>query len=157
MLTISGSSLLVAYATASKQLRTVRVLIRWGNKPTEKAQMPNPSQIFVSPTISVSHLAVANWMDVQPAEGSGFVSQSSISVLSHLVLLPPDGQTTAPTIMTVRSYLPTSPSEFNQNVDSVINRWELRESTQTIHPAFEQLGSRRGSTASQIPVSKTSP
>jgi mediator of RNA polymerase II transcription subunit 16 len=149
--------LIVAFATTTKQLRTIRVAIKWGNKTTEKGV--NPAQITVNPTILVGHLAVTNWMDVNPTDGSEYLAQSSMSSLSHFEILPPSpdssgGQASLPTIMTVRSYLPASPSQFNQNIESVIDRWELRELPQPVHSAFEQLTSRRGSTGSQPAVSR---
>lgn len=128
--------------------------IKWGNKsPAEKTS--NTAPITVSPSILVAHLAVSNWMDGTSPDGSdSFHLQSSMAVLSHLEIVPPTpenaaGGITLPTVITVRSYLPTSPSHFNQEIHSTIDRWELRDSTQAIHPAFEQLGSRRRSSGSQ--------
>jgi mediator of RNA polymerase II transcription subunit 16, fungi type len=77
-----------------------------------------------------------------------------MATLSHLEIVPPTpegpvGPETLPTIITVRSYLPPSPSQFNQEIHSTIDRWELRDSTQAVHPAFEQLGSRRRNSGSQ--------
>jgi mediator of RNA polymerase II transcription subunit 16 len=122
----------------------------------------NPPQITVNPSILVGHLAITNWMDGAPPDGSdSFHLQSSMAALSHLEIIPPTpegsaGPLTLPTIITVRSYLPTSPSHFNQEIHSTIDRWELRESTQAIHPAFEQLGSRRRNSGSQPSVRLTS-
>ena len=122
----------------------------------------NPPQITVNPSILVGHLAITNWMDGAPPDGSdSFHLQSSMAALSHLEIIPPTlegsaGPLTLPTIITVRSYLPTSPSHFNQEIHSIIDRWELRESTQAIHPAFEQLGSRRRNSGSQPSVRLTS-
>lgn len=123
--------------------------------------MPNPSLVTVNPTLMVIHLAATNWMDVGPSNGgSEYVSQSSMAVLSHLEILSPApeglpaaGQATLPTVMAVRSFLPANPGHFNQNCESVVDRWELRETAQTIHPAFENLSSRRGSTGTQPSVS----
>jgi mediator of RNA polymerase II transcription subunit 16, fungi type len=149
-------TLLVAFATTTKQLRTVRVYIKWGNKPAEKTM--NAPAVTVSPSIFVGHLAVTNWMDGAPPDGSdSFPLQSSMATLSHLEILPATpkgsaGPLTLPTIITVRSYLPTSPSHFNQEIHSTIDRWELRESSQAIHPTFELLGSRRRNSGSQPSV-----
>ena len=154
---MSDQTLLIAFATTTKQLRTVRVNIKWGNKPNEKTNLNVP--VAVNPSISVGHLAVSNWMDGTASDGSdSFHLQSSMVVLSHLVLIPPTpdgptGQATLPTILAVRSHLPMSPSHFNQDIHSTIDRWELRESAQSIHTAFEQLGSRRRSGVSQPSVS----
>jgi mediator of RNA polymerase II transcription subunit 16, fungi type len=150
---VLDQALLVAFATTTKQLRTVRLYIKWGNKPVEKGM--NAAPITVSPSILVGHLAVTNWMDGSPSDGSdSFHLHSSMAALSHLEIISPtpeasSGPLTPPTIITVRSYLPTSPSHFNQEIHSTIDRWELRESTQAIHPAFEQLGARRRNSGSQ--------
>lgn len=161
-LSVADQTLLIAFATTTKQLRVIRVAIKWGNKPgpNEKGQMPAPGQITVNPTLMIVHLAVTNWMDAMPTNGSEYVSQASMSVLSHLEIIPPApeglpaaNQATLPTILTVRSYLPVSPSQFNQNIESVVDRWELRETPQTIHSAFDPLNSRRAGSSSQTPVS----
>jgi mediator of RNA polymerase II transcription subunit 16, fungi type len=155
----SDQTLLVAFATTTKQLRMVRVFIKWNNKPVDK--MINAPPISVNPSILVGHLAITNWMDGAPPDGSdAFHLQSSMAALSHLEIIPPTpegsaGPLTLPTVITVRSYLPTSPSHFNQDIHSIIDRWELRESTQAIHPAFEQLGSRRRNSGSQPNVRLT--
>lgn len=152
----SDQTLLIVFATTTKQLRAIRIHIKWGNKPTEKAN-PN-APIPVNPSITVAHLAISNWMDGTASDGSdSFHLQSSMVALSHLVIIPPSpdgpgGQATLPTILAVRSHLSLSPSHFSNDIHSTIDRWELREPAQPIHPAFEQLGSRRRSGGSQPSV-----
>lgn len=77
--------------------------------------------------------------------------------LSHLEFLQPSiegaGRITPPTIVAVRCYLPASVSHYNQEVLSIVDRWEIRERAQAVHPAFEQLSSRRNSVGSQPLVS----
>lgn len=78
--------------------------------------------------------------------------------LSHLEFLPPcgdaAGRTAPPTILAIRSHLPGSTSHYNQDVHTTVDRWEVREKPQAIHPAFEQLSSRRNSAGSQPGVSQ---
>jgi mediator of RNA polymerase II transcription subunit 16 len=78
--------------------------------------------------------------------------------LSHLEFLPLCGSSNAtitpPTIIAVRTHLPSSASHYNQDVHTTIDRWEIREKNQTIHPAFEQLSSRRNSVGSTPGVSE---
>lgn len=139
----------MVFATTTKLLRTIRVLIKWGNKASDKNV--NPTQVTLNPVILVNHLAVTNWMEGGSTDGVDSLGiQSSMATLSHLQILPPSfdisgGSQRLPTILSVRSCLPVSPSHFNQDIHSTIDRWELRESPQTLHPAFEQLGSRKGS------------
>lgn len=146
--------------TSTKQLRTVRVAIKWGNKPPDK--LINPSQITVNPSIHIRHLAVTNWMDGASNDGSDqFNVPLTTAALSHIEILPPSpngsgGQATLPTIITIRSHLPASPSQYNQDTHSIIDRWELRESAQTIHPAFEELNSQRTNAGSQLGVGQVS-
>jgi mediator of RNA polymerase II transcription subunit 16 len=137
----------------------VRVAIKWGgtnNKPQDKPI--NPALLTVTPTIIIRHLAATNWMDGSSNEGSDpFHLSPSMVALSHLLLSSPcpDGQTghsTLPTVMTVRSHLPNSPTQYNQDTHSLIDRWELSESSQTVHPAFEQLSTRRNSVGSKAGV-----
>jgi mediator of RNA polymerase II transcription subunit 16 len=79
--------------------------------------------------------------------------------LSNLEFLPPygdpSGRMVPPTIIAIRSHLPVPMSHYNQDVYTTVDRWEVREKPQTIHPAFEQLSSRRNSTGSQPGVSET--
>ncbi|KAI9737316.1 MAG: mediator complex subunit [Claussenomyces sp. TS43310] len=147
------NTLLVAFATTTKQLRLVRVIIKWGNKAPDKEKPMAPAQIIINPQIMLRHLAVTNWMDGIESPDS-FHMQPSMVALSHLTILPPspdgpDGHSTLPTILTVRSHLPTSPSHYNQDTHSIVDRWELREAPQAMHPAFEQLNSRRSSAGTQ--------
>ena len=77
--------------------------------------------------------------------------------LSHLEFLPSNldasGRPTTNTIVAVRSHLPPSMAHYNQEVHTVVDRWEIRDKMQTVHPAFEQLSSRRNSIGSPPQVS----
>jgi mediator of RNA polymerase II transcription subunit 16 len=127
------------------------VAIAWGNKPVDK----NQPSTTVNPSIIVRHIAVTNWMDTGSNEGSETFSYApSMVQLSHLSILSPSpegpgGHPTPPTILIVRSHLPNTPSQYNQDTHSIIDRWEIVESAQSVHPAFEQLNSRRNSQVSQ--------
>jgi mediator of RNA polymerase II transcription subunit 16 len=81
--------------------------------------------------------------------------------LSHIEILPTalegmpsPNQTWAPAlVLTVRSYQATEASAYNQDQQSIVDRWEvLNEQAHTLHTAFEQLGSRTGSNGA-APVS----
>jgi mediator of RNA polymerase II transcription subunit 16 len=80
--------------------------------------------------------------------------------LSHLEFLPSCsdaiGRSTPATIVAVRSHLPPSMAHYNQDVHTVVDRWEIREKMQTVHPAFEQLSSRRNSIGSPPQASNSS-
>ncbi|KAG7125023.1 Mediator of RNA polymerase II transcription subunit 16 like protein [Verticillium longisporum] len=77
---------------------------------------------------------------------------ASMTQISHIELLPSQldntGQNWVPmNVLVVRSYLPTPNSPF-QEMQSVIDRWEVgHEPSPALHPAFEQMGSRRNSNA----------
>lgn len=78
--------------------------------------------------------------------------------LSRLEFLPPAGgdsndKLSPPTILAIRSHLPVSTTHYNQDVHTIIDRWEVHEKPQTLHPAFEQLSSRRNSVGSPPGVS----
>lgn len=155
---LQDNTLLIAFATTSKQLRTVRALIEWNQQKVEKAI---PAQLPVQPHIKIKHLAVTSWLHEGPGSPlNASHMESSMSQLSRLEFLPPcadaNGRVTAPTIVTLRSHLPASPSHYNQDVFTTIDRWEVREKLQGIHPAFEQLNSRRNSNGPQPGVSSPS-
>lgn len=142
-------------------MRLVRVSIDWG-MPTEPK--PNPLPVL-NPRLEAEHLAVGTWMTSEAEEdinskfstSSASHAKSSMVYLSHLDILPqiterPGEISTPPTIIAVRCYLPPSSSSYNQEVYSTIDRWSFQESTQSLHPAFEQLGLRRNSTGSSSGV-----
>lgn len=136
-----------------KQLHVARVQIRWGNKQSDKPI--NANQIQVTPQMGVKHVAVTNWMDTAGGQDASQL-HSSMVALSSLIVLPPapDGpskQADLPVIMTVRHQMPSTTSQFNQDVFSIIDRWEVRDALPVVHPAFEAISTRRNSTATQAP------
>ncbi|KAF3348908.1 GYF domain-containing protein mpd2 [Verticillium dahliae VDG2] len=137
----------VALATASRQLRLVRVSISWG-PPQPDNKLP-PSGQPLNPTMTAKHLAISSWM---PNGQSGNPIDASMTQISHIELLPSQldntGHNWVPmSVLVVRSYLPTTNSPF-QEMQSVIDRWEVgHEPSPALHPAFEQMGSRRNSSA----------
>lgn len=152
---ISDNTLLIAFATTSKQLRTVRALIDWGlAKTTEKVA---PNSLLLNPTFKTRHLAVTSWLHETPGETlNASNTESSMAQLSHLEFLPScgdSGRMTPPTIVAIRSHLPASLTHYNQDIHTTVDRWELRDKPQAVHPAFEQLSSRRNSVGTQPGVS----
>jgi mediator of RNA polymerase II transcription subunit 16 len=123
-----------------------------------KVDKVNSAQWALNPTIKTRHLAVTSWVHDIPSDTvNASHMESSMVQLSHLEFLPPCGDAAGrmapPTILAVRSHLPGSTSHYNQDVHTTVDRWEVREKPQTIHPAFEQLSSRRNSVGSQPGVS----
>ncbi|KAH6719322.1 mediator of RNA polymeras-like protein II transcription subunit 16 [Leptodontidium sp. MPI-SDFR-AT-0119] len=147
-----NGSLLIAFATSSMQLRTVRAVIDWGQPKVEKAQ---PAALPLNPNVRTKHLAGTSWVpDILSDPMNASHSESSMVQLSHLEFLPPSadshGNPIPATIVAIRSSLPSLTSHYNQDVYSTmystIDRWEVQEPHQRVHPAFEQLSSRRNST-----------
>lgn len=136
----------------------MRALIDWGlPKVGEKA---NPAALPLNPTVKTRHLAVTCWLHDVPGDILNASNMESAMVhLSNLEFLPPSGDASGrvvpPTIIAVRSHLPVPMSNYNQDVYTTVDRWEVHEKPQSIHPAFEQLSSRRSSTGSQPGVSET--
>ena len=146
--------MLIAFATTSKQLRTVRAVIDWG-APKPPDNKTHPLNVHLNPSMRTRHLAVTSWLPDFPGENASDIDQTMVQ-LSHLEVLPPTADSNTrppvpPTIIAIRSYLPT-PASYNQEVRTTIDKWEVREKQQNIHPAFEQLGSRRNSVGSQPTV-----
>ncbi|KAI1000695.1 hypothetical protein K3495_g7503 [Podosphaera aphanis] len=141
--------LMIAFATASKQLRTVRALIDWNLPKVEKVPVV---KITLNPTIKTKHLAVTTWAPEIPLDVPHEINlSSSMAQLSHIRFLQPASDSNAnlvpPTILTARSYLPIPSSQFNSEVQTVFDRWEVSEKQLSLHPAFEQLGIRRNNAA----------
>lgn len=148
-------TLLIAFATTTKELRTVRALVEWNQPKMDKVP---PAQLPLSPTIKTKHLAVTSWVHDVPGDPMNAPQmESSMVQLSHLEFLAPcgdsNGKMIPATIMVIRSHLPPSTSHFNQDVYTTTDRWEVREKPQNVHSAFEQLSSRRNSVGSQPGVS----
>ncbi|ORY62102.1 RNA polymerase II mediator complex subunit Sin4 [Pseudomassariella vexata] len=148
-----SKSIIVALATASKQLQVVRVVLNWNNPPPQESMkgIPSASQPL-SPTLNERLVAVSTWL---PGGGSESHLDPCMTQLSHIELLPTmmdqvNRTWLAPVILTVRSFVPTPETPYNQEVQSIIDRWEIViDQPQTVHSAFEQLGSRRNSVGSQ--------
>jgi mediator of RNA polymerase II transcription subunit 16 len=144
--------LLVALATSSKQLRVVRVNIQWG-LPQDK-QVLSQSQPL-RPSLRETHVAVASWVQHGSSESA---PDASVPQLSHIEILPSAHTAQSqpmhpPVVLTVRSYVPQDASPYQQESQSIIDRWEVvSDQPQALHPAFEQLGSRNGNTSAP-PVS----
>ncbi|KAH8884552.1 RNA polymerase II mediator complex subunit Sin4 [Thozetella sp. PMI_491] len=147
------NTLLIALATASKQLKVIRTNIRWGKPDASEKQVP-PGSVHLSPTLEDRHIATTSWLQHGPSESP---LDQQMSQLSHIEVLPScleglptPGQTWAPAVvLTVRSYIPPDSSAYGHEVQSIIDRWEiLNEQTQQVHDAFEQLGLKNGSGAS---------
>lgn len=142
-------------ATASKQLRIVQVGINWGIPKTEGAQNAPPGSHQLSPTLTKRHVAVASWF--QPSSNVSHLD-SSMTKLTHIELLPAilnssTKEWSPVMVLTVRSLIPEPNSPYAQEVQSIIDRWELlSDQQQTLHPAFTQLGARRNSVGSSPPV-----
>jgi len=150
-----AGTLLIAFATTSKQLRIVRAMIEWG-QPKTNEKVP-PSVLPINPAIKTRHLTATTLLHDTPGESLNI--ESSISQLSQLEFLPPcgdqQGRMTPPTIVATCSHLPVSTSHYNQEVHTTVDRWEVKEKSQTIHPAFEQLSNRRNSVGSQPGVANS--
>ncbi|KAM7209300.1 mediator of RNA polymerase II transcription subunit 16 [Naviculisporaceae sp. PSN 640] len=136
--------LLIALATASKQLRIVRAQLSWGLPQQADKQAP-PGAHPLNPTIKDQHVTATTWLQQDPDELS---LDTSMAQLSHIEMLPTLIEVRRPDqpkdiypalLITVRSYIPPGPS-YNQDCQSIIDRWELSEQPQTVHEAFEQLG-----------------
>ncbi|TVY50079.1 Mediator of RNA polymerase II transcription subunit [Lachnellula occidentalis] len=150
-----SNTLLIAFATTSKQLRTVRALVDWGLPKT--AEKIPPAAMALNPTIKTRHLAVTSWLHDTPGDTLNASNmESSMAQLSHLEFLPScgdaSGRITPATIVAIRSHLPVSVTHYNQDVHTTVDRWEIRDKPQSVHPAFEQLSSRRNSVGSQPPL-----
>ncbi|KAF4633171.1 hypothetical protein G7Y89_g4945 [Cudoniella acicularis] len=147
-----SSTLLIAFATSSKQLRTVRALVDWGQQKTNEKGQTAPQQL--NPTIKTRHLAVTSWLPDSAGDSLSTSNlESSMVQLSHLEFLhssvDTSGRVTPATIVATRSHLPVSTTHYNQDVHTTIDRWEVREKPQVVHTAFEHLSSRRNSVGSQ--------
>ncbi|KAF7557671.1 hypothetical protein G7046_g5986 [Stylonectria norvegica] len=142
--------LLLALATSSKQLRLVKLEISWGGG-SQADKSTNPQSKLLDPSLVESQLATTTWLQ----GGSNDLSHDAyMAELSHLEVLPSQldntGQNTMPAVVVaIRSRAPNEGSF--QMAQSILDRWEVVEQTQDLHPAFEQLGARHSSNSSDLP------
>lgn len=107
----------------------------------------------LNPSLNNKQVATTSWSQSGPSNMS---VDASMTELSCLTVLPSSldaaATNTIPAmIVAVRSSLPTM-GAFGDG-QSVIDRWEAVEQRETMHPAFEQLGSRRNSVSSnELPM-----
>ncbi|KAI1077092.1 RNA polymerase II mediator complex subunit Sin4 [Whalleya microplaca] len=146
-------TIFIAMATMSKQLRIVQVGINWNAPKPDNAPSVPPGGHQVSPTLSKRPVASTSWFQSGASESH---LDAAMTKISHIEMLPamhnPAKEWSPMVVLTVRSFIPEPNSHYNQEVQSIIDRWELlADQPQTLHPAFEQLGTRRNSTGSAPP------
>ncbi|KAK5652559.1 hypothetical protein OQA88_10320 [Cercophora sp. LCS_1] len=150
------NTLLISLATASRQLRVVRVAIQWGAPQQADKQAP-PTMMQLSPSLRDKSIAVTSWLQHGPSESA---LDACMAQLSHVEMLPSFLENTAPetpsetppVVLTVRSHVPQDGSIYNQEYQSIIDRWEVvNDQSQSLHAAFEQLGSKNGH-GTQLPA-----
>ena len=150
---MSSGQLIIVIATASKQLKVIRVGIQWSPPQPGDKQAP-PGSVTLSPSLKERHLATSTWYQPFPSESP---LEPLMTQLSHIEMLPPchasqSSPDAPPLVLTVRSHIPSGGSLYNQVYQSIIDRWELVGEPQVLHDAFAQL-SQKGGQTSQLPVS----
>lgn len=130
----------------------VRVNIQWGTPDSNNKQAP-PGSMHLSPSLTERNIAITSWLQHGASDSA---LDTSMAQLSHIEMLPSFHQgpnlEASPVLLTVRSQVPQEGSLYNQECQSIIDRWELADQAQSHHGAFEQLGSKSGP-ASHLPVS----
>lgn len=148
--------LFVAMATSSKQLQVVQVVVNWGVPPQDNMKGINPATQTLNPMMRGRHMVISSWL---PGGTSDSLLDASMTKITHIELLPaaldqPNKGWFPPVVLTVRSFVPTPDTPYNQEMQSIIDRWEiLFDQPQTVHSAFEN---RRNSVGS-APQVKPSP
>jgi mediator of RNA polymerase II transcription subunit 16 len=156
----AADTLIIALATASKQIKVVRATIQWGLPQTDK-QGPHAT-MALNPMLREKRIAVTSWFHHGSSQS---LLDNSMVQLSHMEVLPPtlEGHPSTankalspPVLLTVRSHTAAEHSPYNQDQQSIVDRWEIpSEQQQSLHPAFDQLGSRT-SQGSALPASFSS-
>lgn len=141
--------LFVALATASNQIQVVQVALAWGYPPLpDNAKGMPPANVPLNPTLKGRHVAISGLLPSTPTESHLDPAMTQISLLELIpaAYVPATKVWHPPVVLTVRTFIPTPDTPYNQEVQSVIDRWELEfDHTQTMHDAFENLGARRNS------------
>ncbi|KAI2621233.1 RNA polymerase II mediator complex subunit Sin4 [Hypoxylon sp. NC1633] len=147
-------TLMIGMVTKTKQLRIVQVGINWGTPKADGAQNMPSGGHTLSPTLTKRHVGVTSWLQPDPGYSR---PDPALSKITHIEMLPAIFNTATKEwsqvmALTVRSLAPESNSPYAQDVQSVIERWELfSDQHQTLHATFEQLGARRNSVGGASP------
>lgn len=151
----ADNTLLLAAHTISCQLRIYRIQVQW-NLPANSNSVPEAQRAAV-PRMQVQHIKLeqrfAPLHSAKDEDGSATSSSPldpSQAHLSHLEFVPvaPESKQRGPTypaVVAVFSCMPGSNSNGQQSQElfSIISRWELRSTNQTLHRSFTQLASKR--------------
>ncbi|KAH8676246.1 RNA polymerase II mediator complex subunit Sin4 [Xylariales sp. PMI_506] len=146
--------LFVALATSSKQLHVAQVAVNWGTPPPENTKGVLAANQPLNPSLKERHVAISSWLAGGANDSHLDPSMTQISILELIptALDAPNKTWFPPVVLAVRSFVPTPDTPYAQEPQSIIDRWELiLDQTQTLHPAFENLGSRRNSVGSTQP------
>ena len=131
--------------TTSKQLKFLRIDLRWGAQPGKSASARTSTQFTAA--LAEKHLATTSWMD-DTAE------DLSMPEVSHLLTLPSLLDNTGkdmvpPMVISVRARISDNGS-YPATTQSIIDRWEaVEQQRHHVHSALEQLGNRRNSISSE--------
>lgn len=145
----------VALATSSKQLQLVQLGLAWG-LTQEGLKGPIAGGQSLNPTLRGKQVAISSWL---PSSGTDSALDHLMTHISCLECVPaaydPANKSWLwPVILTARSFVPTPDTPYNQEAQSIIDRWEVTsDQPQTLHPAFENLGSRKNSVGAAPSVS----
>ncbi|KAI1379569.1 RNA polymerase II mediator complex subunit Sin4 [Hypoxylon crocopeplum] len=149
-----SKTLMIGMATASKQLRVLQVAVHWAiPKPDASQNMP-PGAHMLQATLLKRHVAETSWFQSRSSDSH---LDPSISKITHIEMLPTilnnsTKEWSHVMVLTVRSLVPEPNSPYAQESQSIIDRWELvPDQHQTLHTAFEQLGTRRNSVGNSPP------
>lgn len=121
----------------------VRAAIHWA-PPHQDKQIP-PQSIPLNPTMQHRSAAVTTWLQHGAGESQMDISSDQIS---HVEILPSalvaSNSWAPPLVLTVRTYLPAMASPYNEQAQSIVDRWELVTDSpaQGLHVAFEQVGTK---------------
>ncbi|KAI1859795.1 hypothetical protein JX265_010244 [Neoarthrinium moseri] len=147
----------VAMATSSKQLQVVQVVLNWGMPSQENMKGGLPQNQTLNPSLMGRPVAISTWLPGGPSESHLDAAMTRLSLLEFIPTTFDSASRTwhPPLVVTVRSFVPTPDTPYNQETQSVIDTWEvILNQDQTMHHAFENLGSRRNSTGSSPSVTQ---
>lgn len=143
------NTLTIALVTASGQIKVVRALIHWipthGDKQQQQQQQQQQSQPL-NPSLHHRAATVTTWLQHSAGESQLDISSDQISHVEMLpsTLVAANTPLAPPVVLTVRTYLPAESAPFNEQAQSIIDRWELRVDPPAtpLHEAFEKVGSK---------------
>lgn len=144
----------IALAKASGQLRYIRLELKWNITTAPGEKNPSAQNATMNPTLVDKHVASTYWNKSGTNDSNINAARANMSQLHLLPSLTDNtGASIAPpVIIVVRSCTPGLGS--CETTQTVLDRWEVIEEQQNLHPALAELGKKNNKPTLEPPTAE---